>query len=250
MPPSGCPLPRLGVLLLAWAAGGFLTCAQMCAVGRMVPRVGRAAALHGFCHAVAVILLFAGGAMVRGGGGGYTPCANNVTMDYPCMLEQGAGYLWPYILHFIGGSYFIAGWLLDGCHLISWAGQIEAFLDDARENVEADTPNAQNVMGVSEKLHPMTIFLTPQSRESGSSISFDSKWHLISKATLVLLIIATWTTGLVQWSTEPALSTAVHPGQHFVSLGSLLLIFAAEAALAFSLAAAGLKAARARAAAR
>ena len=50
--------------------------------------------------------------MVRGGGGGYFSCANNVTMDYPCMLKQGAGYLWPYVLHFIGGSYFIAGWLL------------------------------------------------------------------------------------------------------------------------------------------
>lgn len=239
-------MPRLGVLLLAWAAGGFLTCAQMCAVVRMVPRMGRAAGVHGACHAVAVVLLFAGGAMVRGGGGGYFSCANNVTMDYPCMLKQGAGYLWPYVLHFIGGSYFIAGWLLDGCHLVSWARQIRAFLEEARKKVEVDDAN----VGVSAKMHPMTIFLTPQNRESGPSIPFDSKWHLIFKATLALLIIATWTTGLVQWSTEPALSSAVHPGQHFVSLGGLLLIFAAEAVLAFFLVAAGLKAARTRALAR
>ncbi len=256
-------LPRLAALAVAWAAFGFLTGAQQCVVaswmtahnagsgslgGAATAGAARAAKWHLLCHAVGVVLLAAGGAVVRGDGGGYVPCPGNVTMDLPCMLHgQSAAYLAPYVLHFVGGSYFVAGWLLDGCHLAPWAFSMAQFAVRAPHELreEADEGAARTTT-TSTKLkqpavYPLTIFLTPQAaRAERVSIPFESRWHLLAKAALSLLIIVTWTTGAVEWSTEPELSKAAY-GRDFVSLGGLLLIFAAEVACVFAVVSAGLR---------
>ena len=239
-------LPRLAAIALAWAAFGFLTGGQLCVVASWMTAhnatgVARAVKWHLLCHAIGVVLLAAGGAVVRGDGGGYLPCPGNVTMDLPCMLEtQSAEYLAPYVLHFVGGSFFLAGWLLDGCHLAPWAlsmarftGRVPHELCDDEADVTATTSK--------QTMHLLTVFLTPQTTQAERvSIPFDSKCHLLAKAVLSLLIILTWTTGAVEWSTEPELSRAVH-GRDFVSLGGLLLIFAAEVAFVFGMVSAGLR---------
>ena len=175
---SGGALPRLAVLAFAWAAFGSLTGGQLCVIASWVAAyrdgaggagVERAAKWHLLCHAVGVLLLAAGGAVVRGGGAGYVPCAGNVTMDLPCMLEgQTAAYLAPYVLHFVGGSYFVASWLLDGCHLGPWAFSMTRFAEQSpqepQELRDHDAPATQ-------VMHLLTVFLTPQEVRSGTCVS-------------------------------------------------------------------------------
>lgn len=224
-------LQRLGILALAWAAGGFLSCGQMAVLMKMMPSIRRTAIIHMACHALGVVLLFAGGFVVRDGGGGYIPCKGNVTMDFPCMLTQGSSYLWPYVLHFVGGSYFIAAWLLDGCHLLSWAQQVEAFHLGAHHQMDQGNAPTQKMPADSESL---AVFLsTPSTKDDLVTVSFDSRWHLFAKIGTTLILITTWTSGAVYWSTDPDLSWNVYPEKTFVSLGGLLLIFAVEALVVF-----------------
>jgi hypothetical protein len=208
---------RLTLLLFAWILFGFLTAAQICvsfrinrdndkssaAANTKQSQVTRSGKLHVAAHIVGLLILFGGGAAVTGGTGGYVPCPNNITMDRHCMYTQPAGYMFPYILHYVGGSYScVASWFLDLCHLVPWS-----------------------VQG-----YPLTIFCTPQ--KNVRSVPFESKWHLIAKGFVTVVVILTWML-LVDWSTDPELSRLVHPETSFVGLGSLLGIFLIEAIVIF-----------------
>ena len=136
---------RLTLLFFSWILFGFLTAAQTCVAVWMLNSatsttttticITRSGKVHVAAHIVGLLILFAGGAAVTGGTGGYVPCPNNVTMDRHCMYTQPTVYIFPYVLHYIGGGYScVASWFLDLCHLVPWSMQG----------------------------YPLTIFLTPQ----------------------------------------------------------------------------------------
>ena len=216
---------RLTLLFFSWILFGFLTAAQTCVAVWMLNsacnndddkssptstttttiRITRSGKVHVAAHIVGLLILFAGGAAVTGGTGGYVPCPNNVTMDRHCMYTQPTVYIFPYVLHYIGGGYScVASWFLDLCHLVPWSMQG----------------------------YPLTIFLTPQ--KNVRSIPFESYWHLVAKGLLTVLVTLTWML-LVDWSTEPELSRLTHPETTFVSLGSLLGIFLIEVVVVFTI---------------
>ena len=137
-------LSRFILLLFAWfLLFGVLSSAQMCLLTAMFAStkqqhsISRTTLHHVLAHVAGLILLGGGGAFVQGGIGGYIPCANNVTMDRYCMYNQPATYLLPYILHYIGGGYCLVGWFLDGCHLLWWAMQLTAAVQQAKSTAKS-----------------------------------------------------------------------------------------------------------------
>ena len=200
---------RLTFYLTAWFTFGFITSAQICVAmyftNNQSLNFTSHAKYHLVAHVIGILILLGGGAAVQGGTGGYVPCPNNVTMDRYCMYTQTGNYMFPYILHYIGGGYAcFASWFLDLCHLIQWSFQ-----------------------GA-----PYTLYCTPQNN-SKHSIPFESHWHLGSKALLTLLITITWML-FIDWSTEPSLSQQTHD-KNFIGLGSLLGIFFIEVIAVFVL---------------
>jgi hypothetical protein len=205
----GNKIGRFFLFFCVWLCFGFITSAQLVVVyfitKQQTTNSNKALWLHFAAHVVGLLILLGGGAAVTGGIGGYVPCPNNVTMDRYCMYQQPGRYMFPYILHYIGGGYScVVSWFLDGCHIVPWS-----------------------LSG-----HPLTLFCTPQNSLSSHSILFESRWHLISKGFLTLLVTVTWML-CVDWSTDPSLSEITH-ATSFVSLNTLLGIFLLEVVGVFS----------------
>lgn len=262
---------RILLLFLTWILFGFFTSAHLCTLSQMSPIHRKALCIQIIANVAGLLLLLGGGALVVGNRDGgnihsnYVPCPNNVTMDRHCMYEQQPlSYLFPYIIHYIGGGYCLVGWFLDMCHLLPWAIQASSHSNATREgNIpmkNLGNAPAEDAMTAKEPPPPfpcLTVFCTvvppPQERQkdhtaSTCTVSFNSYWHVGSKFMILIVVTMTWMF-LVNWSTEPKLSSnvtytgAANPST-YVSLGGLLGIIWLEVVCIFGVVSALLRSRR------
>jgi len=115
----------LGMLLvvIAWAAFGFLfgTHWLLLLAVRATTKAERLVCLgHFLSYIVALVILGGGGYWVRTSGT-YVGCAGNISMSQRCMWEeQTSTYTAIYVMHFVGGCWLWAHWMLDTLQLPHW----------------------------------------------------------------------------------------------------------------------------------
>ena len=166
---------RVLLLFLTWILFGFATSAHLCTLSQMSPIHRKALCIQIIANVAGLLLLLGGGALVVGNRDGgnshsnYVPCPNNVTMDRHCMYEQQPlSYLFPYIIHYIGGGYCLVGWFLDMCHLLPWAIQASSHSNATRErNIpmkNLGNAPAEDAMTAKELTLFCTVVPPPQER--------------------------------------------------------------------------------------
>jgi len=262
---------RFLLLFLSWILFGFFTSAHLCILSQMSPVHRKSLCLQIIVNVAGLLLLLGGGALVVGNRDGgnrqsnYVPCPNNVTMDRHCMYQlQPLSYLFPYIIHYIGGGYCLVGWFLDMCHLLPWAIQASSQYNATRErnipmkNLDnAPAADAEPSPSLSPPPCQLTLFCTvvppPHERQDDHttqrcSVSFNSYWHVGSKFMILIIVTMTWMV-FVNWSTEPKWSSnvtytgAANP-YTYVSLGGLLGIIWLEVVCIFGVVSAMLRSRR------
>ena len=151
------------------------------------------------------------------------------------------------------------GWFLDMCHLLPWAIQASSHSNATRErNIpmkNLGNAPAEDAMTAKELTLFCTVVPPPQERHkdhtaSTCTVSFNSYWHVGSKFMILIVVTMTWMF-LVNWSTEPKLSSnsnvtytgAANPST-YVSLGGLLAIIWLEVVCIFAVVSALLRSRR------
>lgn len=115
----------LALLVSAAAFGlfGFIFGTHWLVLYAMVaksPTERKACLLH-FALMIVALLVTAGGGGYCRMSGTYVRCGSNVTMSRVCLFEvQPPIYRTVYIIHFVGGAWILASFVLDGIQLISW----------------------------------------------------------------------------------------------------------------------------------
>lgn len=115
----------LALLVSAVAFGlfGFLFGTHWLVLYAMVaksPAERKACLLH-FALIIIALLVTAGGGGYCRTSGTYVRCGSNVTMSRECLFEvQPPIYRTVYVIHFVGGAWILASFVLDGIQLIVW----------------------------------------------------------------------------------------------------------------------------------
>lgn len=158
------------------------------------------------------------------------------------LYTQPVDYRIVYIVHYVGLSYMFASWVIDGCHLLSWATELSqrrgltvfSFRSCHNDEINVGRSLASGTDLEGEKSdEPPPEGTTPSRR---AMISFSSPYYLGVKMMTTLLVTITWL-AVVNWSTHPEQSKSHHSSAEWVSLGSMAVLLFIEMLLAACVAA-------------
>ena len=135
------------------------------------------------------------------------------------LYDQPLDYRVIYIIHYVGLGYMFSSWVIDGCHLFSWAVELSRHrgltvfsFSSCHEGYPQPLKFEPDPEGAKQSQLVQEADLT--------SIPFSSHYYLAIKIMATLVVTVTWVV-CVNWSTDPDHSRQHDNSIEWVSLSSM-----------------------------